>query len=115
MSTRRRDKDQHAVDDRLGGQSAVIEILPKPRERADALLPRQRRANNPSAHDQPDGGEGADTLADLDQQDQLYSRHGDEEEEEASHERVMSFESDFGPAATNPSLQVRGILKVLSS
>ena len=62
-----RDEDEDAVDDRLGGQPAVVEILSEACQRADALLPGQRRADDPGAHDEPDGGEGADTLSNLDE------------------------------------------------
>ena len=75
----------------------------------------QRRADDPGAHNEPDGGEGADTLADLDEQDQLDDRHGDEEKEQASHGRVMSVYAAFERAVTDRSMQAKGILNGLVS
>ena len=74
---RRRDEDQHAVDDRFSGPPAGVEIRPQACQRADALLPGQRRADDPRAHDEPDRADGAHALADLDEQGQLDDRYGD--------------------------------------
>ena len=84
----RRDEDQDAVKHRLGGQPALVKIPPEARQRPEALLPRQRRADNPRAHNEPDGGEGADTLSYFDKQDQFDDRYDDEEKEEASHSAI---------------------------
>ena len=88
---RRRDEDQHAVDDRFSGPPAGVEIRPQACQRADALLPGQRRADDPRAHDEPDRADGAHALADLDEQGQLDDRYGDEEDEEVSHGRFDEF------------------------
>ena len=88
---RRRDEDQHAVDDRFSGPPAGVEVRPQACQRADALLPGQRRADDPRAHDEPDRADGAHALADLDEQGQLDYRYGDEEDEEVSHGRFDEF------------------------
>ena len=82
---RRREKDQHTVNDRFGGQLTGVEIGAQARQRTDALLSGQRRADDSGAYDEADRDEGADTLSDLDEQDELDDRYRNEEDEEASH------------------------------
>ena len=76
----RRNQNQHTINDRHGGRPALAKVSTQAREGVDTLLFRQRGPDDTGPDDQSQGGDRANTLTDLDEQDQLDGRHDDEEQ-----------------------------------